>query len=91
VSRYRVIIHKKALRKLKDIPRGILKKIIDAIDELENTPIPWRKYDIRKICGLKDFYRIRVGAYRVIYFIDWKSKTIKILKIEKRGESTYKL
>ncbi len=91
MNRYRVIIHKKALRRLKEIPKGTLRKIIEAIDELENTPIPWRKYDVRKISGLENFYRIRVGTYRIIYFIDWKNKTIKILKIEKRGERTYKL
>lgn len=91
MNRYRIVIHKKALKKLKEISMRIRRKIINVINALESTPIPWKKWDIRKLSGLENFYRIRIGAYRIIYHVNWKDKIIVILKIEKRNESTYKL
>ena len=37
-------------------------------------------------CGRKDIWRIRIGAYRVIYSIDDATKTVSILRIAHRRE-----
>jgi mRNA interferase RelE/StbE len=40
---------------------------------------------------LDDIYRIRVGAYRVIYKIDDEHKEIVVGKVARRREDTYKV
>ena len=37
-----------------------------------------------------DIYRVRVGEFRIIYFIDDKNKRIEVGAIRRRSERTYK-
>ncbi|MBN2493586.1 MAG: type II toxin-antitoxin system RelE/ParE family toxin [Deltaproteobacteria bacterium] len=55
--------------------------MIESISELASKPRP---PGCRKLRGLEDVYRIRIGTYRVIYSID-DSKII-ILKVGHRGQ-----
>ena len=54
------------------------------------------KQDYRKIPGvkalqgMKRWFRIRMRQYRIIFFIDPKTKTAEIRRISRRSESTYK-
>jgi len=43
---------------------------------------------IRKLVGKDYMYRVRIGKYRIIFEI--KSNSIKIIKISKRDDKTYK-
>ncbi len=53
------------------------------------NPIPWKESDIKKLEGEKNLYRVRIGNYRIFYFIDKQNKIIKVLDIETR-EKAYK-
>lgn len=57
---------------------------------LQSDPIPSNDYDLRKIGGEKDTYRIRLSSFRVTYHVDFDERVIRILQIERRDESTYK-
>jgi len=57
---------------------------------LEFTPLPVRLFDLRKVAGEEDSYRIRVSKYRVLYHIYWEEKLIRVIKIERRKGRTYK-
>ena len=48
----------------------------------------FRGFDIKKLKGRNDIFRIRKGMFRIIYSV--KNKKIFILSIERRRESTYK-
>jgi mRNA interferase RelE/StbE len=37
-----------------------------------------------------DIYRVRVGEFRIIYFVDDKNKRIEVGGIRRRSEKTYK-
>ena len=72
----------KFLRSIKD--KTLLKRISDRINDLEKNPFP---QDIERVEGYKDVkvFRVRVGDYRILYFVDYSSSKVYIEKIDKRG------
>ena len=79
-------LNKQALKFLKSIrDKTALKRIGDKIDELEKNPFP---QDIERVEGYKDIkvFRVRVGDYRILYFVDYSSSKIYIEKIDKRNK-----
>jgi mRNA interferase RelE/StbE len=80
---YSVIIEKPALKSLATIPDKNAKKITKAIDELAENPRP---NGVKKLKGSDDFYRIKVGNYRVIYEINDGELVIVVVEIGHRKE-----
>ena len=76
-------IQKKADAKLRQ-------RLLDLVGVLEESPVPSRAYDVRKLEGQDEFYRIRLSSYRVIYRVKWEEKEVDVLEIERRDEATYK-
>lgn len=60
-------------------------RIKEVLRHLEFDPVPAKFYDVRKLEGIKDSFRIRVGKIRILYTIIWKDKIILVSRIEKRG------
>lgn len=57
---------------------------------LEQYPVPRElHYDLSKIEGREDSYRIRLSNFRVIYRVYWDEKVLRIEKIERKDEHTY--
>jgi mRNA interferase RelE/StbE len=69
------------------MPTQYTHRVILALEALKQNPAPVPEYDVKKLQGLKDTYRIRIGDIRIIYQIVWESKRIKILTIESRGRA----
>jgi mRNA interferase RelE/StbE len=42
--------------------------------------------DIKPLKGRHGTYRRRVGAYRIIYSVDYEARVVKVLKIGSRGD-----
>ncbi len=81
---YRVFIERNAEKNFKKTPKEIKKKIIAAAVELKNNPRP---LNVRKISDSENYYRIKIGDYRIIYEIDEKRKKINIFRIRHRKEA----
>lgn len=47
-------------------------------------------YDLKKLKGYKDIYRVRQGKFRIIYRLE-EGGNKKVLAIERRGDTTYNL
>lgn len=45
-------------------------------------------YSVQKIQGSRHLYRIRVGQFRIIFYMD--RNDIEIVDVERRNEHTYK-
>jgi mRNA interferase RelE/StbE len=45
---------------------------------LKTNPLPFREYDLVKLKGSKNFYRIRIGEIRIIYEIRELEQKIRI-------------
>ena len=51
---------------------------------LKQNPAPVPEYDVKKLRGLKDIYRLRIGDIRIEYEVDWEAKLISVLLVEFR-------
>ena len=81
MEKFKLLIHKKALKELNELPAKDKRQILDAIFMLEADPF---KGDVKPIKGLKGVLRLRVGDYRIAFTINFKENEIAILKIAKR-------
>lgn len=80
---FKISIHKNAVKFLSTLDKNNRKRIIKKIKNLADNPFP---KDSIKIKGEKEkLYRMGVGDYRVLYYVDENSFTIFILKIDKRS------
>jgi mRNA interferase RelE/StbE len=81
---YEIFIEKKAEKDLKRLPKNYQNKIIKKILNLKDNPKP---IEARKITSSKNYYRIKVGDYRIIYEINYKEKRINIFRVRHRKEA----
>ena len=76
---FKVIAHRKVhkfIRRLKD--EKLKNTIKDAIAKLEDYPLVLREIDVEKVKGLEKTFRIRIGRYRIIFFVDKTERTIYV-------------
>jgi mRNA interferase RelE/StbE len=83
---YKVRIQPKAQKQLLALPAAVQIEIAGAIDHLAENPRPTGCKKLKST----DFWRIRIGRYRVIYQIDGKELTIIVVKIGSRQEDSYR-
>lgn len=81
---YNIKYEKRTLKYLKKLDKKTQVRIIKAINEL-----PFG--DVKKLQGISDNYRLRVGGYRIIFIKDDKELIIFIIEIKPRGEVYNKL
>ncbi|MCK4744523.1 type II toxin-antitoxin system RelE/ParE family toxin [Candidatus Parcubacteria bacterium] len=74
----------KALKKFSPKEREKIKEILL---KLKNNSL--NRFDIKKLKGSDDIFRIRKGDIRIIYKID-KNDNLFILAVERRSDNTYK-
>lgn len=87
---YKIIIVESATKELKRIPVKMQNRIFEKIQALADEPKP---HGYKKLTNFDmpssdqyDYYRIRVGDYRVIYTIENEQITIFIMKIAHRKD-----
>lgn len=81
---YEIIYYEKAINDIKKIPKDLLSSIRKAVeDRLSERPYDFKPLSGKKYQGL---FRLRVGDYRIVYVIDEKIKTVKVLAIDTRGK-----
>ena len=73
----------KALGKIPDKDRQRIKKVLTLL-----VDGAWSGLDIKKLKGFPNLFRLRVGAYRLIYEMGSRSN-VTILKLERRNDTTY--
>lgn len=81
-AQWQVIIHRKAEKMLKRLDGDILTRIRAAIRALASAPRP---NGVKKLTGYENFFRIRVGDWRIIYAIEDDTLIVLILEISTRG------
>jgi len=87
VPKYKVeLLDRRTHQQLDRIHGPDFSRISNAILGLEDNPRP---HGCRKLRGLEG-WRIHVGNWRVIYYIDDPNRVITIVEIRRRRESTYR-
>ncbi len=81
---YTVEITTKAARSVRKLETDVQARVKAAIEDLGGDPRPPGAV---KLSGSIDTWRIRVGAYRIVYDIDDKERLVLVLDVFKRGDS----
>ncbi len=82
---YRIEIIRAAQKQMLSLPREAQVEIARGIDRLANAPRP---SGCKKLRGT-DLWRLRLGRYRAVYFIDDEARLVIVLKVAPRREDTY--
>lgn len=78
---YRIVIVRSAQKELAALPNAVYDRVVAAIQSLATTPRP---FGCVKLQGSED-WRIRVGAYRIIYRINDDELVVTVIKVGHRG------
>lgn len=82
---FRVLVSKRAKKFLKCLDRKRREKVIKVLETLQLNPIPFRLYDMKKLEGMENGYRIRIGNIRITYELFLNDFLIKVRYIGFRG------
>ena len=77
----------RARKSLRRIPEHYVQRVLTAFDVLSQNPAPTPEYDVKKLAGMRDAYRIRIGAIRIEYDVHWESGVINVTVVEFRGRA----
>ncbi len=72
------------IRVLARMSRKVAKLIEGKIEQLANNPYAPNN-NVTALKGMNNYYRLRVGDWRVVYRMDGQILTIVVLKIAPRG------
>ena len=72
-----------AAKEFRNLPQDIKKRVITKIDLLSSDPFP---KEVKKLKGKNDYYRLRVGSYRIVFELHQKEKRILITRIRHRRD-----
>jgi mRNA interferase RelE/StbE len=81
---YKVKYHKQVIKFLKS-HQDIAKKIILFFDEVKSD-LNFQNYDVKKMEGFKNSYRLRISKFRVIFKIENNELLIEVIKAGSRGD-----
>ena len=82
---YTVQLERRAEREMRNLPQHVISRIDAIFQQLETNPRP---PGVVKLSGqMGDSWRIRVGAYRILYRIDDENYRVKIYRVKHRGSA----
>jgi mRNA-degrading endonuclease RelE of RelBE toxin-antitoxin system len=88
VPKYKIVAHRKLYAFLNELTDQTLKKTFkDQISKLEDYPTSLREMDTEKIQGAKNTFRLRIGKYRIIFYVEKTEKTIYVTNIKLRKKA----
>lgn len=82
MAQYRVIVRKSVSKDLNEIPKKDVQRILRAIRALSQDPRPSQS---KKLSG-EEKYRLRCGAYRVLYEIQDEKLIVCIVRAMHRKD-----
>lgn len=85
---FELFFSNKAKKEIKRLDKYYLKRITELFGVLLSDPTPSEFYDLKKLSGSDNEYRIRIGKIRIIYEVDWITKRIKVWEVTPR-ETAY--
>ena len=82
--KYVVEISAHARKQIKRMPKLEKQKILDKIDSLSNDPRP---FGYKKLYYYTEYFRVRVGNYRIIYTIADQRLLVVIVEVTNRRDA----
>ena len=84
MAKYSVQIKKSAQKEIRELPKPMIKRVLTKIYALADDPRPSGS---RKLIGYENYWRIRVGNYRVIYTIDDGVLLVEVIAVRHRKDA----
>ncbi len=84
MQRFTLAFDARVQKDLRGIPKEMADRILVKVLALTENPFP---SGVKKLQGLEETYRIRVGDYRVIYLVNTKEHSIYIDYISHRRDA----
>ena len=82
--KYTVEISAHSRKQIKRMPKTEKKKILDKIDSLSDDPRP---FGYKKLYYYTDYFRVRVGNYRIIYTISDGQLVVVVVEVTNRRDA----
>lgn len=82
MASYSITFKRSVTRDLRSIPTTDVQRILARIDSRADEP---RARGCTKLSGTREYYRVRVGAYRILYEIRDSALVINVVKIGHRS------
>ena len=83
MASYKLTFKKSVARDLHALPERDVRRILERIDALADDP---RGPGCSKLSG-QNYYRVRVGVYRVVYEIDDGVLVIQVIRVAHRARA----
>ncbi len=80
---YKISIKRSVEKDFRRIDKMQIPRLLNAIEALADNPFP---VNCRKLVGAEHTYRLRLGDYRVIYFVLEDLRQIEIQRVAHRKE-----
>ena len=81
---YQVIFTRKAAKDIRQLNKPDIARIVEKAESLGDDPHPPGS---KKLSGIqKEFWRIRIGQYRIIYCVEEEVKVVNITKVGHRKD-----
>ncbi len=81
----RVVLTSRAHNQLRKLKPETIEKLKQRISNLRY--FPFLREDIKKIKGIENTYRMRVGKYRILFEVDYANDTIMVFNISYRDKA----
>ena len=75
---FSIYVKKSMLNSLKELDKSRKEQVIQLINILKREPIPARHYEVKKLSGYDNKYRLRSSGLKVVYEVCWNRKLIII-------------
>lgn len=84
MASFRIEWKQSAKRELRKLPDPARRRILEAVEGLYEDPRPPGS---KKLVGVENAYRIRVGDYRIIYSLFTSALCLEIIRVADRKEA----
>ena len=82
---YTVRVTHRAERQLQGLPQDVLRRVDAVFERLKHNPRP--RGTVKLTTQMGSYWRIRVGAYRILYQIDDQYRRVEIYRIKHRRDA----
>ena len=62
-------------------------ELMALLTALKDNPVPLKAYDVSKLEGYQDVYRVRLGDLRVVYRVVWRERLVSVIYMGPRGRA----
>lgn len=80
---YNIQFKRSAQKDLRKLERVLISRVLSAVESLSSHPTPRNS---KKLKGVENIYRIRLGKYRIVYEVDKIHNVITIYYIRHRDD-----